>query len=138
MKISPTERSDDVIEQIINAHIVLTDEIMPNGVIRFSDGVINYIGRDADTNIESFDADGAYVLPGFVDIHCHGGNGYDFMDATTDEMIEISRFHLSHGTTTLVPTTMTDRWEAIRASLDTFASIPERDRLTMHGHYSLG
>ena len=122
-----------MIEQIINANVVLPGEILYGGVVRFSDGVISYVGAEADASLHSFDADGAYVLPGFIDIHCHGGNGYDFMDASADEMIEISKFHLSHGTTTLVPTTMTDRWEAIRAALDTFASIPAEKRLTLHG-----
>ena len=122
-----------MIEQIINANVVLPGEILYGGVVRFSDGVISYVGAEADASLHSFDADGAYVLPGFIDIHCHGGNGYDFMDASADEMIEISKFHLSHGTTTLVPTTMTDRWESIRAALDTFASIPVEKRLTLHG-----
>jgi len=119
--------------QIVNANIVLDGEVLEDGVIRFDGGVIEYVGRTRDSGYSTVDAEGEYLLPGFIDIHCHGGNGYDFMDAAEEEMLEISRFHLSHGTTTLVPTTMTDRWEAIRASLDTFASIPEDKRLTLHG-----
>ena len=119
--------------QIINANIVLPDRVLSGGVCRFTDGVIDYIGCDAVDGIPTVDAEGKYLFAGFVDIHCHGGGGYDFMDATPDEMIKISKFHLSHGTTTLVATTMTDADEAIFAALDRFAEIPEESRLTLHG-----
>lgn len=120
-------------KQIINAKIVLPDRILENGVCRFTDGVIDYVGDTAQSGIQTVDADGKYLFAGFVDIHCHGGGGFDFMDATPDEMLEISKFHLSHGTTTLVATTMTDADEAIFAALDRFAEIPENERLTLHG-----
>ena len=120
-------------KQIINANIVLPDGILKGGVCRFTDGIIDYVGREILDSAETLDIEGKYLLPGFVDIHCHGGGGYDFMDATPDEMVEISRFHLSHGTTTLVATTMTDSDEAIFAALDRFSEIPKDKRLTLHG-----
>lgn len=120
--------------QITGARIVLPDRILDNGVCRFTDGIIDYIGEDPQEADVTVDAKGAYLLPGFIDIHCHGGNNFDFMDASPDEMREISRFHLSHGTTTLVPTTMTDRTENIRAALDRLKSLYESgDALTLTG-----
>lgn len=119
--------------QIVNATIVLRDKVLDGGVIRFDDGIISYIGKVADDSYATIDADGGYVVPGFIDIHCHGGGGFDFMDASASEMLEISRFHLSHGTTTMVATTMTDTWDAICASLDRFSAIPTEERLTLHG-----
>ena len=119
-------------KQIINARIVLPDGILEGGVLRISDGVIEYVGEEILPDIETVCADGGYLMAGFIDIHCHGGGGYDFMDATPDQMRRIARFHLSHGTTTLIPTTMTDTWSAIRDSLDRYAALGE-DRLTMDG-----
>lgn len=120
-------------KQIVNANIVLREKTVFGGVIRFDDGIISYIGDVADDSYATIDAEGGYLVPGFIDIHCHGGGGFDFMDATAGEMLEISRFHLSHGTTTMVATTMTDTWDAIFAALDRFASIPSGERLTLHG-----
>ncbi len=120
-------------KQIINARVVLPDRILEGGVVRFCDGVIDYVGNVAADGIETVSAEGNYILPGFIDIHCHGGGGFDFMDASPAEMVEISKFHLSHGTTTLVATTMTDKDEAIFAALDRFAEIGEDKRLTLHG-----
>lgn len=121
--------------QIIHANIVLQDGILRDGVCGYCDGIIDYVGRELRTDAEiTVDAKGAWLLPGFIDIHCHGGNGLDFMDATPDEMAEIARFHLSHGTTTLLATTMSDRWEAVYAVLDRFAILKRQGRLgTLHG-----
>ena len=117
--------------QIINAKIVLEDSVF-YGNLRANDGVIEYIGDEVKEDEPTVSAEGTYLVPGFVDIHCHGGGGYDFMDATPAEMRKISEFHLSHGTTTLVATTMTDRYEEIYRALDNFAALGE-DRVTLHG-----
>lgn len=117
--------------QIVNAKIVLPSKVLEDGVCVFEDGVISYIGNERQTADETLDGAGKYLLPGFIDLHCHGGNGLDFMDATADEMTEIARFHLSHGTTTLYATTMTDTVQTIEKALDTFAQI--QNPLTLAG-----
>jgi len=118
--------------QIINAKIVLPDRIIENGVLRFEDGVITYVGTEYDPDVRAYDAMGDYLLPGFVDIHCHGGDNLDFMDSSPEDMRRIADFHLSHGTTTLVATTMTDTLPAIEDALSRFAALGE-DRSTLHG-----
>ena len=120
-------------KQIVNANIVLPDGVLAGGVCAFTDGIIDYVGTEPQADaVTVCDAGGDWLLPGFVDIHCHGGDGFDFMDASPDEMRRISRFHLRHGTTTLLATTMTDRMEAIEQALDRFTSLGE-DRLTLYG-----
>ena len=124
-----------MIYEISGANIVLLDRILKNGVLRFEDGLITYVGEKkllpADKVIE---ANGCYVMPGFVDIHCHGGGGYDFMDATPEEMLKIAEHHLMHGTTTLFATTMTDTYEAIESALKNYARLSNLDEfLTLSG-----
>ena len=46
------------------------------------------------------------ALPGFIDLHVHGGSGHDIMEGR-DAALQISRMHASHGTTSLLATTMT-------------------------------
>lgn len=46
------------------------------------------------------------VLPGFVDVHVHGGAGHDAMDGA-EGVLGLARFHATHGTTALCPTTVT-------------------------------
>ncbi|MBW5447974.1 N-acetylglucosamine-6-phosphate deacetylase [Cohnella sp. CFH 77786] len=50
---------------------------------------------------------GGWVLPGFIDMHVHGGAGHDFMDAEDEELRAITRFHGRHGTTGMLATSMT-------------------------------
>lgn len=62
------------------------------------------------------DTGDAIVLPGFIDTHVHGGGGGDTMDGP-DGVRTLARFHARHGTTTLLPTTMTNPWARVLAAL---------------------
>ena len=57
-----------------------------------------------------------FILPGFIDAHIHGGGGADTMDGP-GAIATLSRFHLRHGTTTLLPTTITRPWAEVMAGL---------------------
>lgn len=63
------------------------------------------------------DCDGPYILPGFIDAHVHGGGGGDTMDGAAG-VRTLAAFHLRHGTTTLLPTTITNPWERVLAALE--------------------
>ncbi len=56
------------------------------------------------------------LLPGFVDVHVHGGGGGDTMDGP-EGVRTLARFHGAHGTTTLLPTTITNPWPQVMAAL---------------------
>lgn len=53
------------------------------------------------------DAKGLYAIPGLIDLHIHGSNGYDFCDASQKAFDEIASYQARNGITTLCPTTMT-------------------------------
>lgn len=69
-----------------------------------------------EAHTESAPSDDRYLLPGFIDVHVHGGGGADTMDGA-DGVREMARFHLRHGTTTLLPTTITSPWDQVLAAL---------------------
>ncbi|WP_051507371.1 N-acetylglucosamine-6-phosphate deacetylase [Saccharibacillus sacchari] len=73
---------------------------------------------DAGT-VRVIDAHGGWLLPGFVDIHVHGGMGEDFMDAGKPGVLDtIAKFHGSHGSTSMLATTMTATREMIDGVLE--------------------
>ncbi len=91
---------------IKNARAVFPDRVGEVQSVLIEDGKIaalNYNGT-ADRVI---DVDGAYLMPGVIDIHLHGGGGADFMDSTPAAFECAVKTHLAHGTTTLYPTAMT-------------------------------
>lgn len=65
------------------------------------------------------------LLPGFIDLHVHGGGGADTMQAATDAqaLTTISRAHARHGTTALLATTMTAPHAEIEAVLRAIAPV---------------
>ena len=77
--------SADVTLQNVSA--ILPDRVLDNAAVLVRDGRIAEIGSvggiDAGDG-QVIDAGGAYLSPGFIDIHVHGGGGADFMDGTVE------------------------------------------------------
>ena len=63
-----------------------------------------------------------YIIPGFVDLHCHGGNGFDTMEGI-ESIVKMSRYHLLHGTTSIMPTTWTNTLANTYRALNGFNRI---------------
>jgi N-acetylglucosamine-6-phosphate deacetylase len=61
------------------------------------------------------------IVPGFIDLHVHGGDGADFMDASEEQNARILAFHAKHGTTALCATTLSGSVADIRAAVETIA-----------------
>ena len=53
------------------------------------------------------DMNGLLALPGFVDIHTHGGDGVDWCDRDEEKLQKLSRYYAERGVTSVCPTTMT-------------------------------
>jgi len=64
------------------------------------------------------DVSDAYIFPGFIDLHVHGGRGRDTMDATMDALEEISRYHAAGGCTAFLATTASSSTEDLLTALD--------------------
>jgi N-acetylglucosamine-6-phosphate deacetylase len=85
---------------------VLTPMGWLDGAIHFNDLITGIHGRPLVADpIPMADA-GDYILPGFIDLHVHGGGGKDVMDGG-DALATIARLHARHGTTSMLATTMT-------------------------------
>jgi N-acetylglucosamine-6-phosphate deacetylase len=65
--------------------------------------------------------EGDYILPGFIDLHVHGGGGRDVMEGG-DAVQVLSRLHARHGTTSLLATTMTAPLEELEVALKAIAT----------------
>ena len=66
-----------------------------------------------------------YLLPGFIDSHVHGGHGGDTMDGAAG-IETLARFHARHGTTTLLPTTITNPWAQVLGALEAVREVRAR------------
>lgn len=100
---------------------VLTPEGLVRGSVLLRQGRIAAIDGDlVDEATARADPTRPLLLPGFVDLHLHGGGGADTMDAG-NAIDTISRLHVQHGTTSLLATTMTAPLADIEAALRALA-----------------
>lgn len=101
--------------KISNAKII--DGDISNGNIYIDNGKIVAVTDASLPFDEEIDAEQNYVSPGFIDMHVHGGGGYDVMDGDADSVREVAKMHLNHGTTSIYPTTVASSRELLKKAV---------------------
>lgn len=104
---------------IINATVVTPGKLTENQTVTIEDGKIASISADrpaADAK-SVYDAKGAYVVPGFIDIHTHGALGMDITDPEPNAVETVAKAKLREGCTSFLPTTLTLAEETLAKSL---------------------
>ncbi|WP_330346474.1 N-acetylglucosamine-6-phosphate deacetylase [Streptomyces longwoodensis] len=86
------------------ATVVLPTGTVPDGRVVVED---TRIAAAAPEHAQVVDLSGHWVVPGFVDLHNHGGGGASFTSGTVEDVLKGIRTHRLHGTTTLVASTVT-------------------------------
>jgi N-acetylglucosamine-6-phosphate deacetylase len=95
-------------------------ELREGTLIAIDDGRITDV-RDAAYPPRDCDVADGVIVPGFIDVHVHGGNGADFMDATGDAVARVTRFHATEGTTALAATTLSASRQHLHEAVTTIA-----------------
>ncbi|TYB46383.1 N-acetylglucosamine-6-phosphate deacetylase [Actinomadura chibensis] len=100
--------------------------VLPGGVrdgdLHIADGKIADSGTAAADG-EVIDVGGRYVVPGFVDMHVHGGAGASYQLGRHDEARRAAAFHLCHGTTTTMASLVTGSPEELAAAVASLADL---------------
>ncbi|MBE9916026.1 N-acetylglucosamine-6-phosphate deacetylase [Paenibacillus donghaensis] len=105
--------------QLLYGKVVVPGSVIEDGAVAIQDGTIVFAGeaKNLPDSWQKLAANGkktdGYIVPGFIDIHVHGGSGEDFMYSGKAELDKITSFHCSQGTTAMLATTMTAPKEAI-------------------------
>lgn len=94
------------LHQLINGRVITPDGILSRGSILWTDGIIRSVSTDCTPapGAHVIDVEGCYIAPGCIDMHIHGGDGHDFMEATPEAFDAIRYAHALHGTTSLLAT----------------------------------
>ncbi|MBA1354734.1 MULTISPECIES: N-acetylglucosamine-6-phosphate deacetylase [Staphylococcus] len=113
-----------MVEYVIeNGRIYTETETIDCGYIIIKSGKIAGLGVGKyEGDLQTIDAQGHHILPGFIDIHMHGGYGEDAMDASMTGLKHLSESLLSEGTTSYLATTMTQSDENITNALKNIAA----------------
>ncbi len=110
---------------VLHGHILTPEGFVRGSVTLEGERIVGLQGQGV-SEAEVMHASEAIVLPGFVDLHVHGGGGQDTM-AGGGAIATIARVHARHGTTALLATTMTaPRGEIATALRDLAPHIAQR------------
>jgi len=123
--------------KIHNGRLILRDRIIPNGCLLIEEGEIIAV-EESDHEFPDariIDAKGNYVSPGFIDIHVHGGGDHDFMDGTEEAFLKVAELHAAHGTTSMLPTTLTADKEGIIRTIELYEKVRDKNH---HGAAFIG
>ncbi len=105
--------------------------VMPTGTVK--DGQVTVdgtrIASTAPENAQVIDLTGHYVVPGFVDIHNHGGGGASFTSGTVDDVLKGIHTHRLHGTTTLVASTVTGDMDSLSHRAGMLSELAEQGEI---------
>lgn len=121
-----------MLHKFYNGKVILGSTIK-EGINVYTDGERITAVTDKELSFDiGHDAKGNYISPGFIDIHVHGGNGYDFRDVTNEAILEIAALHAKYGTTTLLPALGASAREDYVKFFELFKSL---DKKSVKGAY---
>jgi N-acetylglucosamine-6-phosphate deacetylase len=111
-------RSADGRVVLAGARVVTPAGTLRSATVVVHGGVITAVGGRhlADAGAPVHDLAGAWLVPGFVDMHLHGGGGAWIFSADLEEVGQAVRFHLGHGTTSMLASIATSPLDSMLAS----------------------
>ncbi|MBM6854193.1 N-acetylglucosamine-6-phosphate deacetylase [Mediterraneibacter glycyrrhizinilyticus] len=105
--------------------------VIENGYVRYGERISEvgemreYVPEEED---EVIDVEGKYVIPGFIDVHSHGGYGYDSMDASPEEIDRMVHLMAAReGITSYFCTTMTQTYDNIERAMVNIRKAAEKN-----------
>jgi len=102
---------------------VITDGRIRDAFVYIENGTILAVTEENLPFDRSIDAGGLYVSPGFIDMHTHGAVGVDFTGDCPENFARAVDFHLSHGTTTILPTITASSMETMLRALSAMEAL---------------
>lgn len=106
-------------KKIITDCRIVSDGRISDGLdIVVEDKKITAVVPTGSVSGEKFSLGGCYVSSGFIDIHCHGGDGAEFIDGTEEAVKKACAVHYKHGTRVIYPTLSASDTDTVVKSLE--------------------
>ncbi len=112
---------------LLRGRVVLPDDVLPDGVVAVEGDRIVFAGPTSEYAASHpaaplSDPSGT-ILPGLVDVHCHGGGGHVVVTTDPDEATAVAAHHRSRGTTTMLASLVTASPETLTAEVKALAPL---------------
>ncbi len=122
---------------LVGGTVVAPLGLVKDGWVATNDAVIEGVGRnDRPTGLlhDVSASGGAWIVPGFVDVHCHGGGGGSFLDGDLDSTRTAAHFHRRHGTTSMLASLISSPHEHLVRSARSLARFARSDETIVGIH----
>lgn len=118
---------------IRHVKVHLPHQILPSATVWISNGKLKRIepSQELDkieSDAELIDGNGMWLIPGMIDVHIHGANGYDMMDGTEDSIQEVSRACAATGCTSFLATSVSSTIEDLLNMIRSVKSVIGREQ----------
>jgi len=109
---------------ILKARQIFTEAgILTNGAVTVDGAHITRL--DSADSGHVIDLGNARLLPGLIDLHVHGGGGFDVMDSTVEAVHGMAKYKVTEGVTAFCPTTVTTSLDKTKAAICTIAKAAQ-------------
>ncbi|WP_127593085.1 N-acetylglucosamine-6-phosphate deacetylase [Paenibacillus lautus] len=118
---------------IQHVKVHLPNQILPSATVWIANGKLTRIEptqeiEKIEGDDERIDGKGMWLLPGMIDVHIHGANGYDMMDGTEDSIQEVSRACAATGCTSFLATSVSSTMEDLLNMIRSVKSVIGREQ----------
>lgn len=97
---------------IINGNVLSQGEICQTNILIKNERIYGFVAKhEIPEGANCYDAEGKYIVPGFIDVHTHGAVNVDVNSATAEDLEKISRYFATQGTTAWLGSILTDSKE---------------------------
>ncbi|WP_405693113.1 N-acetylglucosamine-6-phosphate deacetylase [Streptomyces sp. NBC_01185] len=105
--------------------------VLPTGTVENGRVIVEgtRIAGSTPEGARTVDLSGHWVVPGFVDMHNHGGGGASFATGTAEDVLAGVRAHREHGTTTVVASTVTGEMDFLARQAGILSELVEQGEL---------
>lgn len=118
---------------LCGASVVTPGGVLRDGWVAVAGATVTGVGTGRPPAGEPrLDLDGAWLLPGYIDLHVHGGGGHDYT-TSAQALAGGAAYHLAHGTTRTLVSLVTAPVEQLCEQLDRVAALAARGP-GRHGH----
>ncbi|MBO4802940.1 MAG: N-acetylglucosamine-6-phosphate deacetylase [Muribaculaceae bacterium] len=130
-----------MLTQIYNGHVLTPEGWINGGSVIIEDCRIKEVtksSRRLEGMDKVIDANNMHVVPGGVDLHCHGGGGCDFQECTREAFLTAAQTHLRHGTTAIYVTLSSSTLEMMEHACQTCDDLMKEPNSTIMGMHMEG
>lgn len=123
------------------AHLLGAGDAVPDGAegwVLLDGARVSDVGAGAPAGHPDMELADGWLAPGYVDIHCHGGDGGDFASADPASIRRAARFHTAHGTGAMLASLVTAPVDDLRAQLAAIADVVEAGDTVVRGTHLEG